>query len=339
MKFLPRVDPVPPCSFAHDLFKGKVIVVIGGGDGIGRSTAVRAAQLQAQVVVIDIRENMLEETLQLIDAVGEHDALGIAGDIAKPATMERIVKNTIKSFGRIDGWANVAYLSLPAPIAELKIHDFQKMVAVNLQSAWQSAKLAAPVMAKKGGGAFVNISSVLSHRTLPTISLYAMVKGGIEAMTRQLAVEFGPSLVRFNSIQPGAIEKSRKAVLSKETLGREPTEEEYLKAAEFEERALITRFQPLRRLGRPEDVADTTIFLLSDLSRFITGQTIAVDGGRMIDGRTPDSHDNVQMILDQHDFLDRINFPYYSMRSPYKVQRPLLARNVGKRKSPAKRKR
>jgi len=245
----------------------KVAIVTGAAQGIGEAIAIAFAAAGAIVEGLDLDDVRGEAVIGRITASGGRGFYRHC-DVGSQADVEAAVAAVMARHGRIDVVVNnAAILPKPArPITEIDDGDWMQVVSVNLGSVYRFAHAAVPHMAAAGGGVFINLSSIHHQKSLPGFSPYAASKGGVVSLTRQLAVEYGPQNIRFNTISPGAIGTA----MTHGILEQDPTG------------ALEQRFRHmhlLERIGRPEEVAATAVFLASDGAAFITGEDILVDGG------------------------------------------------------------
>ncbi|MEE3371431.1 MAG: glucose 1-dehydrogenase [Planctomycetota bacterium] len=240
----------------------QVTLVSGGTRGIGRALAEGFAQ-RGSIVIITGREQAATETAAGEMDSGEGQLIPFACDVAQPGQIETLVAHVDKQYGRIDTLINVAGINRRKPALEVSEADYDAIVDVNLKGAFLLSQSVARVMLREGGGSQINIASLNTDRPLRNVLPYAVSKAGMSSMTRALALEWGPQGIRVNALAPGFIltDLTRK-LWSDETMqnwGLEHT--------------------PQRRLGVPEDMLGTAIFLASQASAFLTGQTIFVDGG------------------------------------------------------------
>jgi NAD(P)-dependent dehydrogenase (short-subunit alcohol dehydrogenase family) len=248
--------------------KDRVALVTGGGSGIGRAAALAYARNGCKVVVAGRRNEELEATLRLIVSEGG-DAFAVSTDVSVAESVRGLVAAAIDRYGQLDiAFNNAGSEGKFAPITELTEADFDSVVGVNLKGVWLSVKYEIEAMLLHGqGGAIVNTSSFLAEGATVGSSVYSASKGGLIAMIRAIALEYGPRNIRINNILPGAINTPMF-----ERLGG-PTA-----------LATLAAFTPLRRVGSPAEVGDVAVWLSTDEARFVTGQSILVDGGFTIPG-------------------------------------------------------
>jgi dehydrogenase/reductase SDR family member 4 len=244
----------------------KVAIVTGGSRGIGKATAEAFAREGATVIICGRKQNALDEVAtQLKGLAGS--VVPMACHVGKLEELERLVAATNREFGKIDILVNNAATNIAqGPGIEMDDAQFDKMVDVNLKSAYRLTRLAAPGMCQRGSGSIINIASIAGLRPQFHGLLYSMTKAALIMMTQSYAVELGPLGVRVNAIAPGLIQ----TVLS-----------EYYWKDENKWQQLLAR-QPLKHLGQPMEVAEVALLLASDASSYLTGQTIVVDGGRVL---------------------------------------------------------
>jgi NAD(P)-dependent dehydrogenase (short-subunit alcohol dehydrogenase family) len=252
---------------------GKVAIITGSASGIGRATAVLFAQQGARIVVnTDKRVAEGEETVARVQAVGG-EAVFVQGDVAIGDDVQELVTMAETHFGRLDIFVNNAAIVQPNKIVDVPESDWDRTMAVILKAVYWSARYAIPAFMRAGSGSMVNISTVNSGIVAnPSWPAYTAAKGGVNALTRQLAVDYGPYGIRFNVICPASIANERLV----QHLADDPLEARYR-----------TDAYPLGKIGRPIDVAYAALFLASDEAAFISGATMLVDGG--LTSQTPES--------------------------------------------------
>jgi NAD(P)-dependent dehydrogenase (short-subunit alcohol dehydrogenase family) len=238
-------------------FSDKVCLVTGGGSGIGRATCLRLASEGGKVLVIDLKADKAADTVAEITRRGG-EARAATADVSNSAQVRAAVKAAVDAWGRVDVVVNDAAMMTFKPIVELEEEDFDRVLAVNLRSVFLFCKYAVPHM--RPGGAVVNVSSVHAHETEATVAPYAASKGGMEAFTRAVALEWGPRKVRINCVAPGAVDTPMLWNNPNVKSGREKVQ---------------------GAVGTPEDLAAAICFLASDEAKFINGTTLIADGARL----------------------------------------------------------
>ncbi|MBD1558942.1 glucose 1-dehydrogenase [Vibrio sp. S9_S30] len=253
--------------------KGKVAVVTGAADGIGRVIASTMAKEGASVILADIQEEKGQKATQDMVASGG-SALFVQTDVSQEKDMQSLLDKAVQHYGKLDILVNNAAVAIGGmPIYDMTEQQWQDIVAINFSSVFRGCKFAIPHMIKNGSGSIINMASAQAHNGLQGWSAYAGIKGGIIALSKQLAVEFGPNNIRVNTISPGTIST--------------PMVEQVIRESEDGE-AIMQSFvdmHPIGRIGKPEEVAETAVYLASDASGFTTGTDIRVDGGLCITAR------------------------------------------------------
>lgn len=247
-----------------ELLANKVGIVTGAGSGIGRETALVFAREGARVTVADWNLKGAQETLSLIEKEG-FEALCVEADVSDEESVEAMVRKTVERFGRLDCASNNAAIGAGFhPTIELDRARWDRCLAVTLTGVWLCMKYQIPAMIESGGGSIVNISSQSGVRGQVRQAAYASAKGGVIALTRTAAAEYAQQGIRVNSVSPGGIATPGIAAYFRDN-------------PEIE--ASTVALHALRRLGRPNEIADAVTYLCSDRSSFITGEIVAVDGG------------------------------------------------------------
>ena len=242
---------------------GKVAVITGGAAGIGFAYAKRFLAEGARVVVADIADPAA--AVDKLDSAGR--ALGVRTDVSDASSVRAMVEAALARFGRIDVLVNNAavFATLkPQPFDEIPEAEWDRVMAVNVKGVWNCARAVAPAMRAQGGGRIVNVASAIVAKGTALLMHYVTSKGAVVAMTRALARELGPDRITVNAVAPGLI-------LS-DTVQANPDITAFQEAAVMQARSL-------KRDAFPDDVEGTVVFLASDDSAFMTGQTLIVDGG------------------------------------------------------------
>jgi glucose 1-dehydrogenase len=248
------------------LLAGKTLVVTGGNSGIG-AAIVKAAAAEGANVVIDYIGHP-EETNAIIDGivnVGGH-ALGVRADVSKAADLHKLVNAAVDTYGRLDALVNNAGIETRSSILETSEADYERIMAINLKSAFFGTQFAAKQFIAQGhGGIVINISSVHEDWPMPGNIAYCVSKGGTRMLTRTAGVELGQHGIRVVSVCPGAVATP-------------------INQATLDDPAELQRLQdaiPLGRLAQPDDIADVVVFLASGRNAYMTATSVFVDGGIM----------------------------------------------------------
>jgi NAD(P)-dependent dehydrogenase (short-subunit alcohol dehydrogenase family) len=245
---------------------GQVAVVTGSSRGIGRSIAEQMAKAGAKVVVSSRTAAACDGVVEAITAAGG-TAMAIPCNISHPEQLQGLVDRTVAAWGRLDILVcNAAVNPYYGPMATMPDGVYDKVMNSNVKSTFLLSNMAAPHMAAQGGGSIIVVSSIGGHFGSPTLAAYCISKAAEFALTRSLAVEWGPRGIRANCIAPGLV---------KTDFARALWEDPQLLAN-------VERNSPLRRIGQPDDIGGVAVFLASRAAAYITGQTIAVDGGLTI---------------------------------------------------------
>jgi 3-oxoacyl-[acyl-carrier protein] reductase len=239
---------------------GKVAVVTGSSRGIGRVIAEELAQSGAKVVVnYTSSPDKAEEAVSEIKQNGG-EAIAIQADISSLADVEKLFAETVKAFGKLDILVNNAGVMMTKPLAAVTEEEFDKQFSINVKGTFFAIQQAVKHMGT--GGRIINFSTSVAGMMFPTYSVYAGTKGAVEQFTRQLAKELGPKGITINAIAPG------------------PVNTELFTVGKTEEQINgIRKTNAFERLGEPQDIAGAVVFLAGEEARWVTGQTIRVNGG------------------------------------------------------------
>jgi NAD(P)-dependent dehydrogenase (short-subunit alcohol dehydrogenase family) len=242
-------------------FDGKVAFVTGGASGIGEAVARQLAERGAKVVVADLKLDAAQKAVDAIKAAGG-EAAAVAVDVGKVEQVEKAVQFTLDTYGALNVAVNNAGIGgAVAPLADYTFEDWHKVIDINLNSVFYSMKYEIAAMQKAGGGAIVNMASILGSVAFPNSPAYIAAKHGVVGMTKSAALDYAKQGIRVTAVGPGFIDTPLLAALPKEAYDG------------------LTAMHPVGRLGAADEVAALTLFLLSDVASNITGSYHLVDGG------------------------------------------------------------
>ncbi|MFC5471277.1 SDR family NAD(P)-dependent oxidoreductase [Cohnella suwonensis] len=238
--------------------RDKVAVITGGSSGMGKATAVELVKRGAKVVINGRREQALAEAAKEIDPSGDNVSY-VAGDVADPNTADRLIGEALKRFGRMDTLVNNAGIFIAKPFTEYTEADFAAILSTNLAGYFHVTRRAVAEMLKQGAGHIVNITTSLVDQPIAGVPsvLASLTKGGLNAATKSLAIEYATRGIRVNAVSPGIIKTPMHAA---ETHG------------------FLAKLHPMERMGDTNDIVEAILYLES--AGFVTGEILHVDGGQ-----------------------------------------------------------
>lgn len=244
---------------------GKIAIITGARQGMGKAEAIKLAGLGCKIVVSDISKDDCQKVVEEIEK-NNGEAMAIECDVSKKSDVEKMAKETIKKFGRIDILVNNAGICQFKPFLEMAEEEFEKTININLKGYFLCAQACAKEMAKQKSGVIVNIASIAMGQVgvgFQGLTHYCASKGGIVAMAEAMALELAPLNIRVNTIAPGSIDTPMVAAVKQD-----------MKTLEASMAGI-----PMKRMGTPEEIANAVAFLASDESSYMTGSVMVVDGG------------------------------------------------------------
>ena len=239
--------------------KDKTAIITGGGTGIGLATARAFCQEGAKIILFGRRKEKLEKAVEKLGG----SAIIVQGDMTNNNDLDKLINKTLHNFKKIDVLVNNAGLFNGSPLHEISDSQWDEIMDINIRSVFQLTRRVLPAMLSQKYGNIIHISSILGLIAVPQVAAYNVSKGALNQFSRSIAVEYGSSGIRSNSICPGLIATDMTADLMKDADLMKEWSKEY----------------PIGRFGKPEDVANACLYLASDESSFVTGITLPVDGG------------------------------------------------------------
>ena len=239
---------------------GKVALVTGGAQGIGKAIALCLAREGADVAVSDINLEKARETCREVEALGQK-ALALGGSVAEAKAAEAMVEKTVETFGGLDILVNNAGITRDGVLLRMKEEDWDLVLSVNLKGAYLCTKAALRTLIKRKGGKIINIASVTGQMGNAGQSNYAASKAGLIGFTKSVAREYASRNIQVNAVAPGFIDTAMSQAIPQK------------------EREMLIRVIPMERLGTAEDIAGAVLFLSSPSADYITGQVLNVNGG------------------------------------------------------------
>jgi glucose 1-dehydrogenase len=246
--------------------ENKVAVITGASLGIGSAIALAFAK-EGAAVAVDYRSHP-DEAKEIVDQIEGSGgrAISVHADVSSPEDVKNLIQKAVKEFGRLDVMVNNAGTEEKMPFLDTPLDVWNKVIAVNLTGAWLGCQEAARQMVSQGGsGRIINVSSVHEDLPMPTNSPYCAAKGGLRMLMRTIAVELAPHNITVNNIAPGAVDTPMDASLKEDS---------------NQMQELLSEI-PLRRMGKPEEVAALAVYLASENAAYVTGTTFVIDGGMM----------------------------------------------------------
>lgn len=254
-------------SYSRLELNGKVAVVIGGTSGIGLAIAKGMAEAGADVVPTSRRAEQVEAAAKEIEARGKR-SIQIASDVSDRASLQTVLDETVKAFGKVDIMVNSAGRTKRAPTLDFTDEDWDSIIDTNLTGTLRAAQVFGRHMLERQYGSIINIASLSTFVALYEVAAYSASKAAVASLTKSLAIEWGPRGVRVNAIAPGVF--------------RTPLNEKLLDETERGREFLLRT--PMKRFGNVEELAGAAIFLASDAASFVNGEVLAVDGGFLASG-------------------------------------------------------
>lgn len=251
-------------------FDGKVAIVTGGSSGIGQATAIAFGKAGAKVVVAARRETEGAETVRLIQQAGS-EAVFVKTDVSQASEIEALVNKTVETYGRLDfAFNNAGIESQPLPLHEQPLEQFDQVMNINVRGLFLSMKYEIIQMLRQGGGVIVNNSSIGGLIAFPGIAPYSASKHAVMGLTKAAALDYAKLGIRINAVNPGLISTDMMARFAAGMGDAETANQQFAATV------------PMGRMGKPEEVASTVLFLCSDAASYMTGHSLVVDGGSVV---------------------------------------------------------
>jgi len=244
----------------------RVAIITGAAAGIGAATARVFSKEGARLVLVDVNADLLAQLTEELEAASTV-VLEVCGDVSDPSLGEKVVGRTMNQFGRLDVLFNNAGIVVGGTLVDCTEDEWDRTMAVNLKSMYHLCRSTIPVMRNQGGGSIINMSSIAGSAGVTNRGVYSVSKAGVIGLTKSLAMDFVKDGIRVNCICPATVDTPS----LQQRIANSPDPQEA-------RRAFIAR-QPMGRIGTPEEIASMALFLASDDSRYMTGQTIVMDGG------------------------------------------------------------
>lgn len=247
--------------------KNKVAIVTGGSNGIGQGVAELFAHEGAKIVIADIDSEAGKNTVKSFNDKGL-DVLFYKTDVSNEADVKNLIDYTVNEYGKLDVLVNNAGINFRKSVHDTSLEEWNNLMGINLTGPFLCSKYAIPEMQKQDTSSIINMVSWHAETTITRLAAYASAKGGLTALTRQMALDYGKDQIRVNAVGPGSVDTP---LLQQTFASLENPEKSFKESLDF---------NPMGRVGTVEDIAKACLFLASDDSTYVSGQTILVDGGQ-----------------------------------------------------------